>query len=81
MNISQDEVTKIVNVVKEQLSDNFYPHTEAIYNGNLMIKLYSEVSLFEINEIQNRIEGWDIFLGAGLGAGNDTYIELIFKRH
>ena len=82
MNISQDEVTKIVNVVKEQLPDNFYyTPNEFIYNGNLMIKLYSEVSLFEINEIQNRIEGWDIFLGAGLGAGNDAYIELIFKRH
>jgi hypothetical protein len=76
MNISQDEITKIVKVVREQLSDNFYPHIEAIYNENLMIRLCNgQLSLFEINEIQNQIEGWDIFLSTSEG-----YLELIFRR-
>lgn len=77
MNISQDEIEKIVNVVKEQLPDNFYPHTESIYNDKLMVRLCNgQLSLFEINEIQNRIEGWDIFISTTEG-----YLELIFRRH
>ena len=76
MNISQDEIEKIVNVVKTQLPNQFYTNNKVIYNGNLIIKIYTEVSLFEINEIQNQIEGWDMFLSA-----DNDYIELIFKRH
>ena len=77
MNISQNEIEKIVNVVKEQLSDNFCVHNKFIYNGKLMIRLCNgQLSLFEMNEIQNRIEGWDMFLSI-----NDAYLELIFKRH
>lgn len=81
MNISQDEVTKIVNVVKEQLpAPESRLDDKFVDNGELMFRVYGEVSLFEINEIQNRIEGWDIFFSSNNYYGN-SYIELIFKRH
>ena len=42
-----------------------------------MVRLCNgQLSLFEINEIQNRIEGWDIFISTTEG-----YLELIFRRH
>ena len=75
MNISQNEIEKITNIVKTKLPNEVYTN-KVIRNGNLIIKIYSEVSLFEINEIQNQIEGWDIFLSP-----DEDYLELIFKRH
>jgi hypothetical protein len=63
MNVSQNEIKKIVSVVKEQLpAPESRPDDKLVDNGELMFRLYGEVSLFKINEIQNRIEGWDIFL-------------------
>lgn len=81
MNISQNEIEKIVNVVKEQLpAPESRPNDKFVDNGELMFRLYGEVSLFKINEIQNQIEGWDIFVSSNNYYGN-SYIELIFKRH
>ena len=52
MNISQNEIEKIVNIVREQLpAPESRPDDKFVDNGELMFRLYGEVSLFKINEI------------------------------
>ena len=81
MNISQNEIEKIANIVKEQLpSPESRPDDKFVDNGELMFRLYGEVSLFKINEIQNRIEGWDMFVSSNNYYGNSIYYYLLFGR-
>ncbi len=81
MNISKEEIVKIVNVLKEQLpAPESRQDGTLVDNGELMFRVYGEVSLFKMNEIQNQIESWDMFISANNYYGN-SYVELIFKRH